>query len=300
MSNISAVIVAKDNPPFLTKTLDSIQSWVGEIVVVDIGLIKEAKEKISTYKKVKIIPMDPVPYVEQIREQTKRLTKFNMLLFLDPDEIIPPTLAKILQENIEKTDYIKIPRKNIIFGKWIQHSRWWPDYQTRFFRKSAVIWPTSIHKQPQTIGNGLVLEATEQNSIEHINYSSIDEYMLKALRYAKSEARELNESGSPLTLSTIVKKSLSEFISRFFAEDGYKDGMHGFVLAMLQLLYSFLVYFYYWELKKYPTVAEKEIVESTNLFFNQGLYEVHYWENVKGLTKGLRNMKNRITNIFIK
>lgn len=300
MNTISVVIVAKDNPPFLLQSLKSVNTIAGETIVIDIGLLPIIKKRIAELPGVKVISMKPVPYVEKIREKTKKFTRFEYILFLDPDEVINEKLGTLLVSYIGKTNFIKIPRKNIIFQKWIQHSRWWPDYQIRFFKKSAVTWPTLIHKQPQTTGDGITLEAIEANAIEHFNYVSIDEYMMKALRYAKSEAHELTQSKQPYMLKTAVTKSLSEFISRYFAEDGYKDGMHGFVLAILQLFYSYLVYFYYWEEKKYNQIPQQEIVDSAYTFFKNGLYETHYWHNKKQITSGIKKIKGRITNLFLK
>lgn len=291
MNDISAIIVVKDNPPHVFETVLSIQSFVKAIVVADIGIDEPVLKKLKENKKIKIIKIKKkVPYVELIREELKQYTPGKYILFLDPDEIVPDTLKKLLISVYKDYDYIKIPRKNIIFGKWIEHSRWWPDYQVRLFRKSSVTWPKKIHRQPVVKGNGYTIEPKEKYAIIHYNYENVDEFMQKYIRYAKAEASEL----SSFSLPDALKKALSEFTGRYFANEGYKDGIHGLVLAFLQMFYYFLVYFYYWELKGKPAVESQELIESSQFFFRQGLKESSYWMIKEKLVKGKDIIKNKI------
>lgn len=298
MHPISAIIVAKDNPPHIIETVESIKDFVKEILVANIGIDSVLKKKLSSYPSLRFIDLQKqIPYVELIREELKQKAKENWVLFLDPDEVLTKELKEELSKNMQNCDYFSMPRKNIIFGKWIQHSRWWPDYQVRLFKKDAVIWPTEIHKQPHPSGKEYKITENENLAIFHYNYESLDEYLSKAVRYAKSEAAEKIKSTS-YSLSQAIKNALSEFISRFFAFDGYKDGMHGFVLAFLQMFYSFLVYFYWWELKKYPNTEVNKLAFEINAFFADGLFETQYWTNNKGIKK--TNLKGKLLTRLLK
>jgi len=275
MENISAVIVVKDNPPFLQKVIDSVIDFVTEIVIVDIGISPGLIGILKKIRKVKLVKVDrQVPYVEIIREKTKDFVKSDYVFFLDPDEIVTPKLKTIIKSHLVSYDFFKIPRKNIIFGRWIKHSRWWPDYQVRLFKKNKVKWPKIIHRQPKVSGHGFEVEAKEEFALVHHNYRDIDEFLSKAKRYAKYEAQEFVDEKKEYGFSITIKRSLNEFISRYFAAKGYKDGKQGFVLAMLQMIYYFFVYFYYLEMKKFKT--EEKIDEAD--FFKNGLKEVLSWK----------------------
>jgi (heptosyl)LPS beta-1,4-glucosyltransferase len=280
MNKISGVIVVKNNPKYLFESLTSVLDLVSEFIIIDIGAEEKIKAKLQLFDKVRIVSLvREIPYVELIREESKRFVHGDYILFIDPDEIWMPGLKKIIKTNLGKYDYFLIPRKNLIFGKWIKHSRWWPDYQTRVFKKDKVSWPKEIHSQPKTSGKGLRIETKEELAILHHNYENLDEFFNKMIRYAKAEADDLIKKNKPLTLQETITKSISEFVSRFFAAEGYKDGMHGFVLAFLQMFYCFLVYFYYWEGKKYIDIekeAKKQHLQ-INDFFKQGLKETNYW-----------------------
>lgn len=301
MAQISAIIVAKGSPKHIFESVKSIEKFADEIIVADIGIDSEIKQKLVENKQIKIVTIDkPVPYVELIREELKKSAVFEYILFLDPDEILPEPLIQTLKDNLDKADYFSIPRKNIIFGKWIEHSRWWPDYQIRFFNKEKVIWPTHIHAQPEVQGTEMKLEPKEELAIIHHNYESIDEFMQKLTRYTKAEALERIQNGKDYTTSEAMQNALSEFIGRYFSAEGYKDGMHGFVLAVMQMFYYFLVYFYYWEEKKTVDAKPEEISASMRTFFAKGLFESNFWMMKKNLTGHLSNLKLKIQNTLLK
>jgi len=284
MENISAVIVVKNNPPHLFKVIDSVDDLVTKVVIVDIGISLDLIKRLKKYKKVKIIKIkEEVPYVELIRDKTKDFADTDYVFFLDPDEIVSPKLKTIIKSHLASYDYFKIPRKNIIFNRWIKYSRWWPDYQIRVFKKDKVFWPKIIHRQPKVQGPGFEVKPKEEFSLIHHNYKDLDEYLEKARRYAKYEAKELYEEKRIYTFSDTIKKSLNEFISRYFAAEGYKDGIQGFILAILQLFYYFLVYFYYLEMKKFKTTEKIDEAE----FFRLGLKDVLHWKKQKSIKERL-------------
>lgn len=276
MNNISATLAVKNNPIHIMQSIASIESFVDEILIADIGMDTLLKENLLKKEKVKIISIpQEVPYVELIREELIQKTNSQYILIIDPDEVFPRGLIELLKTHYAHYDYFKIPRKNMLFGKWIQHSRWWPDYQIRFFKKEMVNWPKTIHAQPDTKGNGYTVEPKEEYAIFHHNYENLDEYFSKAVRYAKSEAITHAKNNESITFSGTVKKSIREFISRFFAYQGYRDGARGFVLAFLQMVYYVLVYFYYLEEKKFET--GEDLLKESSQFFKKGYKESLFW-----------------------
>lgn len=285
MVKVSAIIVNKNEAESLDKCLESLKGFASEIIVIDLKSSDNSK-KIALKHEAKFVYHKPVPIVEQIRQQSIKLAKYDYVFFIDPDEILTTTLKKeLLRVAKQNPDYIEIPRKNIVFAKWIKHSRWWPDYQIRLFKKNKVFWPTQIHSQPVLEGKGYTLAVKEEFALVHHNYTNLLKYFQKNLRYAQTEAHYCFENKKPLTLKDTVKRSISELISRFFAGHGYKDGTHGLVLAILQMFYYFLVYFFYWELTKYKEINnETELIKQTSTLFTQGTKEVIYWKNKIGKT----------------
>src|SRR3990172_9337884 len=215
---ISAIIVVKNNPPHLFETLESIRNFVSEIIIGDIDIGNDYRKKLLENKKVRIVQLpSDIPFADLVKEDLKKQAKGEYILFLDPDEIFPRGAISYIQSSLEKYDFYYFPRKNIIFGKWIEHTRWWPDYQLRLFKKESVIWPKELHPIPKGKGKEYKFEAKVENAILHYNYDDIDQYLEKATRYAKSEAESLIQKKENYTLSQSLQKSLSEFIGRFFS-----------------------------------------------------------------------------------
>lgn len=279
---ITGITVVKGRPDHIYACLSSLEKIADEVMVVDIGIDQSLKNEIMKMKKVTYIEEDHVPYVELIRERVKNKAKHDYVLFLDADEELPQTLIDELKKTYKKYDAIQIARKNMVFGSWVQHSRWWPDSQIRLFKKKALTWPTKIHQQPVVTGTIHELPTTEELAILHHNYDSVDDFVSRMMRYAKVEATEKIEQKKEYHLQEAIRTAISEFVGRYFAGEGYKDGMMGFTLAILQLFYSFLVYFYYWEKRKYSADIEEPAL-NIKRFFAQGLMEVIYW-NPKRVT----------------
>src|SRR3989338_5074592 len=295
MKLISAIIVVKNKPPHLFESLNSIKDFVSEIIIGNIDIGDDDKKRLLENKKVKIIDLPSnTPFADLVKEDLKKQAKGEYILYLDPDEIFPSTTLRTspqLTSFLNKYDFFLFPRKNIIFGKWIQHSRWWPDYQLRLFKKNAVNWPKELHPTPKGKGKEYRFEARVENAILHYNYDTLDQYLQKAVRYAKAEANLRFKQNKEYPLSEVLRQSTSEFISRFFALDGYKDGLHGFVLSVLQMFYYFLVYFYYWEKKKYFSEKQETLIENSKDFFRNGFRESIYWLVQKNLLSPLQKIK---------
>lgn len=304
--DISALVVADGPCPDIHLTLSSVSDIAKETIIVDIGINPDTKQKIKNdYTGARFFRLDKPEYVEIIRQQTLDYTSFPWVMLLDPDEYLSPDLVRYLKEIdedvIAEHSHFKIPRQNYIFGKWIAHSRWWPDYQVRLFKKESIEWPPILHAQPVLQGKGYIIPAFENEKLEmnartivHHNYTSVLQYLEKNVRYARVEAQEILGSGSEYTIVDAMRKATSEFISRFFADKGYKDGMHGLVLALLQTFHSFLVFLDVWEKQGYQEASQTTVLRGAEQFFVKTSKEMYYWLQRDRLTKGKDALVSRI------
>lgn len=276
-TKISAVINTRNESANIVDCLKSVK-FADEIIVVDmestddtVELAKEYTEKVFSHK--------AVGYVEPARNFAISKAVGDWILILDADERIPKTLATKLIDIAESglNDFVRIPRRNMIFGQWIKHSRWWPDLNIRFFKKGSVEWQNEIHSIPITYGTGINLPYDEEFSITHYHYKSVDEFIERALRYSRQQSKELLESGYQFEPSDIITKPFSEFISRFFAGEGYRDGLHGLVLAFLQAFAVLLIYLRIWEDGGYKNISGNQMSPIWQKSFLEKLKEFNYW-----------------------
>ncbi len=289
MAKISVVINTLNEEKNIKRAIESVK-WADEVVIVDDGSTDGTLEVVSSIKyhvsSIKIFKHESQGYVEPARNFAISKATGDFVLILDADEEIPDTLAKKLQEIAEKMleiDFVWIPRKNFIFGKWMKASMWWPDNNIRFFKKGAVSWSDKIHVPPKTEGEGLTLDAGESYAIIHHHYDNLTQYLDRLIRYTEIQAKEMVADGYKFKWQDLVTKPTSEFLGRFFANKGFEDGVHGLALSFLQAFSFLIMYLRVWEMEKFSeqTVTLNELKE---LRVKMG-FEIDYWFKYGNLSK---------------
>lgn len=291
-SKLSVVIDTYNKELVLSRCLESVKEIVDEILVCDENS-SDNTAKIAKKYGAKVVTHKTVSYVELIRNFEVSKAVGDWILILDPDEEITPSLAseikRVIKEN--KTDYFRIPRKNIVFGKWLKHSRWWPDYNIRLFKKGTVSWNEKIHSVPITQGVGGEIENKEEFAIIHHHYDSIEQYVERMNRYTTQQAKNKFIENYKFRWVDLIGKPIDEFLSRYFFGEGYKDGIHGLAVAFLQAFSELIVYAKIWQIEGF----EEENIKLQNMINEMKTKEkeLHYWQN-DALYKETGNLTARI------
>lgn len=249
---ISLVVNAKNAQDEIESCIKSALGLFDELVVVDDGSSDGTVQIAKKFTK-KVYKHKSLGYVEPARNYAVDKAGGDWILILDTDEEITPKLKNELISLSKKKniDFVKIPRKNIIFGKWIRHSGWWPDFQVRFFRKGKVVWGDQIHSQPKTKGLEFKLPEDEKLAIIHHNYRDLGGFLHRMDLYSDVEAKQSVERGEKFTPANLLSQPSAEFIRRYFIWEGYKDGVHGLILAILQSFSFFIVQAKIWQASGY-------------------------------------------------
>ena len=138
MTKLSIVISAYNEQKKIRTCLDSVK-WADEIIFIDNSSTDKTVKIAREYtKKIYIQKNEPTKIDLQKNLGIQKATG-DWIFVLDADETITPELAKELQELMKRDEVVSngfwVPRKNILFGKWMQHTGWYPDYQLRLFKK---------------------------------------------------------------------------------------------------------------------------------------------------------------------
>jgi (heptosyl)LPS beta-1,4-glucosyltransferase len=277
VAKISAVInVVKEEASYLPQVLTSLRNFADEIVIVDMTPSDEVLH-IGERFGAKVLKHKFVDYVEPVRNFAISKVTGDWVLVVDPDEELSSNLAKRLKEeaNKSKADYFRVARKNINFGKWMKYSRWWPDYNIRFFKKGKVSWSEIIHAVPITVGIGVDLPAKEDLAIIHHNYQSIEGFLARMNRYTSVQSQMLVGGSYKFIWTDLIRKPLSEFLSRFFFGQGYRDGLHGLILAFLQAVSELVLYLKVWQSEKFTEQALS--VKEIDKEFMSSMKETRWW-----------------------
>ncbi len=241
---LSVVIVTKDEERNIEAALQSVSRF-SEIIIIDdfstdstISIARKYTDNIFQIK-----------WQGYARQKQSGIDKASMpwVLVLDADERVTEELADEIRTIIESSscNAFYIPRKNFFLGRWIRHGGWWPDYTLRLFRKdSAHMEQREVHEKIVAYGK----TAYCKNPMEHYTYREISGYIKKMDVYSSLAATELHQKGVSARLYQLVLKPPVTFLRMFLFQQGFRDGFHGFVLAVLYSLYTFLKYLKLWEI----------------------------------------------------
>jgi glycosyltransferase involved in cell wall biosynthesis len=249
---ISVVISTHNRSGSLGRTLNSVKSFADEIIVVDSGSSDDTVKVAKNFtKKVFSRPNNLMLNVNKNFGFSK--ASGDWILCLDDDEDMTAELAKEIRTTL-KTGHIDvqgywIPRKNIIFGRWIRHGLWWPDRQLRLFKNGYGKFPEKhVHEYISVTGR----TETIQTPYIHHNYDSIGQYLNKMQEiYTESEIQKYEAANYRVNWQDAIRFPASDFFKIYFAQEGYKDGLHGLVLSILQSFYSFIIFAKLWERAKF-------------------------------------------------
>lgn len=295
---ITIIINTLNDEKIISRAINSV-SFADEILVCD---MHSEDETVKVAKKLgaRVVFHKKENYVELARNFSIFKASFDWILILDPDEEVPATLAERIKKMISKpivSSYIEIPRKNIIFGKWMKASMWWPDYNVRLFRKGSVSWGKEIHRPPKVEGQGLKLPNEENFAILHHHYESITQFVSRMNRYTDAQAEGLINEGYKFGWLDLINKPVGEFMNRYFANRGFEDGLHGLSLGLLQAFSFLVMYLKVWEREKFK---EREIgLEDFKKESQKIGQEMNYWFKYANLSKNpfkrfVQKVRNRV------
>lgn len=247
---ISVVVSAYNEEKTLGRCLTSVRALADEIIVVDNESLDTTAEIAKKYTN-SVYSQKNILMLNTNKNYGFAKATGDWILNLDADEEIPRELTKEILSVVRsrpKENGFWIRRKNIIFGKWITHGLWWPDKQIRLFRRTKGKFPcVHIHEYIAVDGQVGELEAP----YTHYNFETVSQYLRTIDRAASSEALSLKDMNHQFVWYDAIRFPLSDFLKIYFAQSGYKDGLHGLVLALFQAFYSFTVFAKYWEMEKF-------------------------------------------------
>lgn len=276
MGKISVVISAHNEEKNIKDCLESVKGFADEIIVIDNSSTDKTAKIASEYtKNVFEQKNDPSKIDLQKNFGFSKATE-EWILSIDADERITPELEKEIKQALEDPDHINgywIPRKNIIFGKWIKSDMWWPDYQLKIFRQGNGGFEKGVHRTLKVEG------ATDRldNFMIHENYSTVSQYIIKLNNYTDVEASVLAEDGYKFNWLDSIRFPVDDFAKTFFLQKGYKDGLHGLVLSFLQAFYMEIVFAKLWEKHKFQEIEESNFLKEVEREIISSAAKIRYW-----------------------
>lgn len=247
MPTISAVILTKNEARNIADCLASVR-WADEVLVLD-SFSTDDTVAIAQAQGARLAQRAFQDWADQ-RNAALNLAVGEWVFFVDADERATPELAAEIRGVSAQDSPVGwwVPRRNYIFGQWIRHAGWSPDYQLRLLRRGRARYdPTRpVHELVLLDGE----DGHLQNPLLHYNYDRLSQFIAKQNRYTSLEARELQAKSIRARPWSPILQPWREFWRRYVTLEGYKDGGHGLLLSLLMAYYSGVTYVKLWRLGK--------------------------------------------------
>lgn len=241
---VSATIITLNEEADIGACLDSV-TWADEIVVVDSGSSDRTVEIAKKYTD-KVLSHEWPGYAAQ-KNWAAEQAAHDWIFSLDADERVPPALQAEIKEWMSRqasSPGYYVARKNFFLGRWIRHGGWFPDHTLRLFdRRRGRFAERMVHEAVRIDG----LPGYLQNPIEHHTYRSLADYHERAGRYAALAAEEMERNGRSFRLSDLLIRPVWTSCKMYLFQQGFREGVHGFLLSVFYGYYTFLKYATLWE-----------------------------------------------------
>ncbi len=241
---LSVVMITYNEEANIERCLRSL-SFADEIVVLDsfstdrtVEIARLFTDKVGTQK------FEGFSYQ---RTAALEMATQDWVLIVDADEVVTPDLAKEIQKAVESSDYdaYRMPRLSYFLGRPMLHCGWYPDYQLRLARKSKAYFPPRLVHETMEVKGRI---GTLKHHLLHYTYPTAEECIRKTVLYARASARQRFEEGRRFRLLDLVFHPLLSFLRVYLWRQGFRDGLHGFMLSLITACSSVLRHLVLWEM----------------------------------------------------
>ena len=240
-TSLSILVVARNEESVLPKCLSSVD-FADEVVVVLDRSVDKSKIVAESYF-AKILEGE-WPIEGDRRNFGIQSCSSDWILEVDADEVVSCSLKKEILAILSKPayDYFLIPFDNYIGDKLVRYGwggSWGVSAAPRLFKKGHKKWGN------QRIHPKLDLKGTRgrlNNKIIHYVDKDISDMMDRLNRYTYYKSLDLIESGNIGSLPNNIRRFFSRFIKCFFIRKGYKEGIYGFMIALMAGLFPLISY----------------------------------------------------------
>jgi len=244
---IAAVVITKNEERNIAACLDSL-TWADEIIVVDACSMDRTVDIAKQYTDRVFVRAWPGfgPQKNFGMDQTDA----EWIFVVDADERVPVPLRDEILHRVRSGVFaevagFEIPRRNFFYGRWIRGGGIYPDYQLRFFRRSAGRYDdVLLHERLQLTGQ--VVRLT--NPFDHYSMPSIQAHVRKMARYTTLGAQEKLKVRSQVSFLDVAGNHLGTILKTYFLRGGWRDGVHGVIVALFSGMHTFVKYVKAWEL----------------------------------------------------
>jgi len=237
---ISVCMISGAEAHRIRRALDSVAGWTSEIIVVINDDVSDGTDRIIESYGAKVFRE---PWKGHIAQKNSAAQKAGQcwILGLDADEVVAPELRVEIQqlfaqpEQLQSCAAFRFPRRTFFCGRWIRHGDWYPDHQTRLWRRGAAEWG-GVNPHDKLLVRGAV--GRLRRDLLHYNAETIDQQIGKISRYSEDFLRDVvtrKRRGDGFDLAV---RPVWRFVRSYFCRFGFLDGWQGCYIAWMTAFYT--------------------------------------------------------------
>lgn len=236
---LSALVVVHNEEAQFAACLDTL-SFADEIVVVLDRCTDGSKEIAARYTDRLIEGAFEIE--GDRRNKGIETCTGDWILEVDADERVPASLAREIRAAIQGAapGYFLIPFDNYVGDRLVKYgwgAAWGVSAAVRLFTPGAKIWGRErVHPKLRLSGERRRLSTPMVHYVDR----SVTDMIDRLNRYTSARAKDLRESGDIGRLGPNVRRIFSRFWKCYVARRGYREGPHGFLIALMAGLYPIL------------------------------------------------------------
>lgn len=263
-ASISAVVIAKNEELNLPGFLSNVSDVAFEIIIVDSGSTDRTLEiarAAGTHVRIIEHPLEEKGGFALQRNLGIEAATGDWILNMDCDERLSPELAKELlsiSPNSHLNGY-RYRRLNYFLNRPMHHGGWDSWNRPQIARRTAHRFTGLLHETCE-IDGGNLLTGQMNGLMHHLNDHNLQQRFDKSARYTNMEAAALIEKGRLVRFYDLWWKPIREFSKKYLAQQGFRDGVPGFVAAAHSATAIFRAYALAWDIQN---PASREILTKT-------------------------------------
>lgn len=221
--------------PRIGRALQSVASWAGEIILVLNEDVADGTDKIAIEYGAKVFREAWKGHIAQKNSAAEKAA-LEWILGLDADEVVPKPLREEIETTLadkassDRFAAFSFPRRSWYCGRWINHGDWYPDRQTRLWRRGCALWG-GLDPHDKLLVNGRTGKL--RADLYHYSNESIARQIAKIAPYhAEFVKRQVAGGGSAGFFELVVRPGW-RFVRAYLLRQGFLDGWPGFYIAAL-------------------------------------------------------------------
>lgn len=247
---LSVALIAKNAGAYIERCLRSV-TWADEIVVLD-GHSTDCTREIARRFGAKVIEKDFESFPAE-RQYVLEHTAHNWVLSLDADMIVPPPLAREIQEALAKgpeCDGYRMRCLNHFLGREIWHCSWFDCRFLRLFdkRKGSYDLTDKVLDHFRCAGR---VGRLKQYLVHH-QTETLAEYLQKQTgRYTPLTADEYFKKGVCIRWWNIpwyfLLRPFLIFLYKYAWKRGFLDGIPGLIICLNSAILYYFIFSVMWD-----------------------------------------------------